>query len=214
MNNLEEYGLIKIDFLALKNLTFISEIEKLVPSIQLFDNIVNDSISLFNDKKSFDILNSLYTDGIFQLESPGMRNAIKQVGISSFDDIYAIISLFRPGPSMYIPIYAKCKKNDLFIEKVHPKYDNIVKNTYGIIVYQEQIMQIVQDVAGMPFSKADLFRRAISKKDDTKLQMYKAEFFKAGLRTDWYLRTCKKYIQTLKNLLHMVLINLTLLLMH
>ncbi|UWV85757.1 hypothetical protein NW063_02570 [Mycoplasmopsis cynos] len=65
MNNLEEYGLIKIDFLALKNLTFISEIEKLVPSIQLFDNIVNDSISLFNDKKSFDILNSLYTDEFF-----------------------------------------------------------------------------------------------------------------------------------------------------
>ncbi|WAM09888.1 hypothetical protein ONA24_00865 [Mycoplasmopsis cynos] len=201
-------GLIKIDFLALKNLTFISEIEKLVPSIQLFDNIVNDSISLFNDKKSFDILNSLYTDGIFQLESPGMRNAIKQVGISSFDDIYAIISLFRPDPSMYIPIYAKCKKNDLFIEKVHPKYDNIVKNTYGIIVYQEQIMQIVQDVARMPFSTRDLFRRAISKKDDTKLQMYKAEFFQGALRTDWYLRTCKKYIQTLKNLLHMVLINL------
>ncbi|TQC54514.1 DNA polymerase III subunit alpha, partial [Mycoplasmopsis cynos] len=192
MNNLEEYGLIKIDFLALKNLTFISEIEKLVPSIQLFDNIVNDSISLFNDKKSFDILNSLYTDGIFQLESPGMRNAIKQVGISSFDDIYAIISLFRPGPSMYIPIYAKCKKNDLFIEKVHPKYDNIVKNTYGIIVYQEQIMQIVQDVAGMPFSKADLFRRAISKKDDTKLQMYKAEFFQGGLKNGLILEDLQK----------------------
>ncbi|UWV77915.1 hypothetical protein [Mycoplasmopsis cynos] len=129
---------------------------------------------------------------MFQLESPGMRNAIKQVGISSFDDIYAIISLFRPGPSMYIPIYAKCKKNDLFIEKVHPKYDNIVKNTYGIIVYQEQIMQIVQDVAGTPFSKADLFRRAISKKDDTKLQMYKAEFFQGGLKNGLILEDLQK----------------------
>ncbi|UWV93095.1 hypothetical protein [Mycoplasmopsis cynos] len=192
----------------------MSEIEKLVSSIQLFDNIVNDSISLFNDKKSFDILNSLYTDGIFQLESPGMRNAIKQVGISSFDDIYAIISLFRPGPSMYIPIYAKCKKNDLFIEKVHPKYDNIVKNTYGIIVYQEQIMQIVQDVAGMPFSKEIYLEEQFLKKMILSFKCTKLNFFKADLRTDWYLRTCKKYIQTLKNLLHMVLINLMLLLMH
>ncbi|WAM07245.1 hypothetical protein ONA23_06490 [Mycoplasmopsis cynos] len=170
--------------------------------------MVNDSISLFNDKKSFDILNSLYTDGIFQLESPGMRNAIKQVGISSFDDIYAIISLFRPDPSMYIPIYAKCKKNDLFIEKVHPKYDNIVKNTYGIIVYQEQIMQIVQDVARMPFSKEIYLEEQFLKKMILSFKCTKLNFFKRALRTDWYLRTCKKYIQTLKNLLHMVLINL------
>ncbi|MCU9936127.1 hypothetical protein NWP96_03190 [Mycoplasmopsis cynos] len=144
--------------------------------------MVNDSISLFNDKKSFDILNSLYTDGIFQLESPGMRNAIKQVGISSFDDIYAIISLFRPDYSMYIPIYAKCKKNDLFIEKVHPKYDNIVKNTYGIIVYQEQIMQIVQDVARMlSFLKAQIYlEEQFLKKMILSFKCTKLNFFKAG----------------------------------
>ncbi|WBP83753.1 DNA polymerase III subunit alpha [Mycoplasmopsis edwardii] len=181
MNNLEKYGLIKIDFLGLKNLTFINQIESLIPQNQLFDNMINDSVSMFNDKQTFDILNSLNTDGIFQLESPGMRNAIKQVGIDSFDDIYAILSLFRPGPSVYIQEYAKGKRNNLFIEKVHPKYDKIVKSTFGIIVYQEQIMQIVQEVANMPFSKADLFRRAISKKDESKLHEYKNEFFKGGL---------------------------------
>ncbi|AMD81048.1 DNA polymerase III DnaE [Mycoplasmopsis canis PG 14] len=182
MNNLEKYGLIKIDFLGLKNLTFISEIEKLIPYESRFDQVTNDSISLFNDKRTFDLLNSLKTDGIFQLESPGMRNAIKQVSIDSFDDIYAILSLFRPGPSVYIPVYAKGKKNPLLVEKVHPKYDAIVKNTFGIIVYQEQIMQIVQDVAGMPFSKADLFRRAISKKNEEELHKYKSDFFEGGLK--------------------------------
>ncbi|ATO30904.1 DNA polymerase III subunit alpha [Mycoplasmopsis bovirhinis] len=192
MNNLEQYGLIKIDFLGLKNLTFINELEQEIPKELHFEQIINDSISLFNDKPTFDLLNSTLTDGIFQLESPGMRNAIKEVVIDKFDDIYAVLSLFRPGPSKYIKTYAKNKANPLFIEKVHPLYDNIVKHTYGIIVYQEQIMQIVQDVANMSFSKADLFRRAISKKKEGELKLYRDEFFAGGLKNGFNETTLQK----------------------
>ncbi|WAM01503.1 hypothetical protein NWE60_02750 [Mycoplasmopsis felis] len=94
---MERYGLIKIDFLGLKNLTFIQGIENQLPSSRHFDYIMNDSYSLFNDQLTFNLLNQQYTDGIFQLESPQMRATIKQVNVDSFDDIYAIISLFRPG---------------------------------------------------------------------------------------------------------------------
>ncbi|WP_322908744.1 DNA polymerase III subunit alpha [Mycoplasmopsis felis] len=182
MNYLERYGLIKIDFLGLKNLTFIQGIENQLPSSRHFDYIMNDSYSLFNDQLTFNLLNQQYTDGIFQLESPQMRATIKQVNVDSFDDIYAIISLFRPGPAAYIKEYANNKKDPSQIIKIHPLYDEIVKPTFGIIVYQEQIMQIVQKVANMNFNQADTFRRAISKKDDKYLKIYKDTFFEGGLK--------------------------------
>ncbi|UWV84530.1 hypothetical protein [Mycoplasmopsis felis] len=175
---MERYGLIKIDFLGLKNLTFIQGIENQLPSSRHFDYIMNDSYSLFNDQLTFNLLNQQYTDGIFQLESPQMRATIKQVNVDSFDDIYAIISLFRPGPAAYIKEYANNKKDPSQIIKIHPLYDEIVKPTFGIIVYQEQIMQIVQKVANMNFNQADTFRRAISKKDDKYLKIYKDTFLK------------------------------------
>ncbi|SJZ40445.1 DNA polymerase III subunit alpha [Mycoplasmopsis verecunda] len=181
LNYLERFGLIKIDFLGLKNLTILQEIEALIPQDQHFDNIVGRSYSKFIDVDVAKLLNNLLTNGIFQLESPGMQNAIKEVGIDSFDDIYAIISLFRPGPMQYIPTYGRNKQNPISIEKLHPAYDEIVKNTYGIILYQEQIMQIAQKVAGMSFAQADLLRRAISKKDESKLHSYKSDFFKGGI---------------------------------
>ncbi|MCU9931948.1 hypothetical protein NW733_04745 [Mycoplasmopsis felis] len=179
---MERYGLIKIDFLGLKNLTFIQGIENQLPSSRHFDYIMNDSYSLFNDQLTFNLLNQQYTDGIFQLESPQMRATIKQVNVDSFDDIYAIISLFRPGPAAYIKEYANNKKDPSQIIKIHPLYDEIVKPTFGIIVYQEQIMQIVQKVANMNFNQADTFRRAISKKDDKYLKIYKDTFFEGGLK--------------------------------
>ncbi|WP_027121251.1 DNA polymerase III subunit alpha [Mycoplasma leonicaptivi] len=180
MNNIEQYGLIKIDFLGLKNLSIISEIEKYIPIQNRFDFIINDSVSMFKDQVTFNLLNSQNTKGIFQLESDGMNQVIEKVKIDSFDDIYAIISLFRPGPLQYISKYAENKKNQQFIKKIHPIYDEIVKPTFGIIVYQEQIMQIVQGIANLTFAQADLFRRAISKKDELTLHKYKEMFFKGG----------------------------------
>ncbi|MFV8467556.1 DNA polymerase III subunit alpha [Mycoplasma sp. 46852] len=182
LNYLERFGLIKIDFLGLKNLTILQEIEDLIPSQYHFDNIVGKSYGKFIDPDVAKLLNNLLTNGIFQLESPGMQNAIKEVHIDSFDDIYAIISLFRPGPMQYISTYSRNKLKPDNIEKLHPAYDEIVKNTFGIILYQEQIMQIAQKVAGMSFAQADLLRRAISKKDETKLHSYKSDFFAGGLK--------------------------------
>ncbi|MHA3838450.1 DNA polymerase III subunit alpha [Mycoplasma sp. VS1572C] len=184
LNYLERFGLIKIDFLGLKNLTILQEIEELVPEQYHFDNIVGRSYGKFIDPEIAKLLNKLLTNGIFQLESPGMQNAIKEVGIDSFDDIFAIISLFRPGPMQYIPTYGRNKQDPSLIEKLHPSYDEIVKNTFGIILYQEQIMQIAQKVAGMTFAQADLLRRAISKKDESKLHSYKADFFAGGLANE------------------------------
>ncbi|WP_416738842.1 DNA polymerase III subunit alpha [Mycoplasma sp. 005V] len=184
LNYLERFGLIKIDFLGLKNLTILQEIENLVPNQYHFDNIIGKSYSKFIDKDIAQLLNNLLTNGIFQLESPGMKNAIKEVHIDSFDDIYAIISLFRPGPMQYIATYSRNKQNPSNIEHIHPAYDEIVKNTFGIILYQEQIMQIAQKVAGMSFAQADLLRRAISKKDEAKLHSYKADFFTGGIKNN------------------------------
>ncbi|WLP85953.1 DNA polymerase III subunit alpha [Mycoplasma seminis] len=184
LNYLERFGLIKIDFLGLKNLTILQEIEDMIQPQYRFDNLIGKSYSKFLDADAIKLLNNLLTNGIFQLESPGMQNAIKEVGIDSFDDIYAIISLFRPGPMQYIATYGRNKQNPNNIEKLHPLYDEIVKNTYGIIVYQEQIMQIAQKVAGMSFAQADLLRRAISKKDEAKLHSYKAAFFQGGLQNN------------------------------
>ncbi|MCU4706718.1 DNA polymerase III subunit alpha [Mycoplasma sp. CSL7503-lung] len=192
LDNLEKYGLIKIDFLGLKNLTFINNIEKNLEPENHFDSILEDNVSLFNDKITFNLLNSLNTNGIFQLESPGMKKTIKDVRIDSFDDIYAIISLFRPGPLEYIPIYAKNKNNPYLIEKIHPIYDWIVKSTFGIIVYQEQIMEIVQKISGLSFAQADLLRRAISKKDESKLHAYRKMFFEGGIRNNINFEILKK----------------------
>lgn len=184
LENLEKYGLIKIDFLGLKNLTIVKNIENLINSKLHFDNVINQNLNKFIDHKTFSILNDLKTEGIFQLESDGMKRAISQVKIDSFEDIYAIISLYRPGPSQYIPIYGKNKKDPSQIEKVHPIYDKIVAPTFGIIVYQEQIMQIAQEVAGLSFSEADLLRRAISKKNSQELKSYKTKFFEGGAKNN------------------------------
>ncbi|MEA4276486.1 DNA polymerase III subunit alpha [Mycoplasma sp. 21DD0573] len=184
LNHLEKYGLIKIDFLALKNLTILKEIEDLLEPEQTFEKVIGNSYSVQLEDKTKKLLNNTHTNGIFQLESIGMQRTIKEVKIDSFDDIYAIVSLFRPGPMEFIGTYGKNKQNQNRIETIHPLYDQIVKPTFGIIVYQEQIMQIAQQVANMSFAQADLLRRAISKKDEKLLHSYKAEFFKGGLQNN------------------------------
>ncbi|UUM19584.1 MULTISPECIES: DNA polymerase III subunit alpha [unclassified Mycoplasma] len=184
MNNLEQYGLIKIDFLGLKNLTVINQIESQISEQYRFDQVINLNFNPYNDRLTFDLINSLNTDGIFQLESPGMKSVIKKVQVDTFEDIYAIISLFRPGPKDFIPIYADVKFDNKKIESIHPMYDLIVAPTYGIIVYQEQIMQIAQQVAKMSFIEADLMRRAISKKNAHDLSKYSEIFYQKGIQNN------------------------------
>ncbi|WP_027332838.1 DNA polymerase III subunit alpha [Mycoplasmopsis gallinarum] len=176
MNYLESFGLLKIDLLGLKTLTEVNEIEKFLPKEQTFDYLLSQGVDVLNDEKTFNILNQGFTEGIFQLESTGMTRTIKKVKIDKFDDLYAIISLFRPGPMKYIDIYAQVKNKKAQMNSISKEYDEIVKNTYGIIVYQEQIMQIAEKIAGFSFTKADFLRKAISKKEEEKLKTFRSDF--------------------------------------
>ncbi|WP_029512899.1 DNA polymerase III subunit alpha [Mycoplasmopsis iners] len=182
MNYTEDFGLLKIDLLGLKTLTEIKQIESYLPKDQLFDNILAQYPQAINDPKTFNMLNNGFTEGIFQLESPGMKKTINKVVIQTFDDLYAIISLFRPGPVKYIDDYVKGKNDPKSIPIIHPIYDRIVRPTFGIIVYQEQIMLIAQEVANFSSIEADFLRRAISKKHDDEIAMYEGKFIEGAIK--------------------------------
>ncbi|TPI02401.1 DNA polymerase III subunit alpha [Mycoplasma struthionis] len=183
MEYLEGFGLIKMDVLGLKTLTTIKEI---LSSIKKFKNIDIDLSKIdLEDKKAFEILSKGNTAGIFQVESPIMINALKKIGVNKFEDIVAIISINRPGPAINIPIYAKRKQGLEVTPKVDKEYDKIVSSTYGIIIYQEQIMEIVQKVANMSFSEADSLRRIISKKKHEEMKQQKEIFISKAINNNY-----------------------------
>ena len=161
MTTLEELGLLKMDFLGLRNLTIIRDTEKLITQVDPGFKI--DDIPL-DDKETFKTLASGNTSGIFQMESPGMRRVLTRLKPSEFEDIIAVISLYRPGPMDSIPSYIANKNNPEKIKYLTPELEPILKVTYGCIVYQEQVMQIVRSLAGYSYARADLVRRAMSKK--------------------------------------------------
>ena len=183
MEYLEDFGLIKMDILGLKTLTTIKEILDTIKKNQNID--INLKTIKYNDQKTLDLLTSGNTLGIFQLESYGMIKAIKQVKIDSFNDIVAIISLYRPGPMDNLDSYALRKHKKEVIPTIHKDYDEILKSTYGIIIYQEQIMKIIQTVAKMSFSQADLIRRIISKKKIDDMQAIKDNFIKSAINNNY-----------------------------
>ncbi len=162
MTTIEELGLLKMDFLGLRTLTVINDAVKLIEQ--------NHGIKLnmdeidYNDAGVMELISSGKCEGIFQLESTGMRNFMKELKPQSIEDIIAGISLYRPGPMDYIPTYIKGKNNKDGIVYDSPELEPILKQTYGCIVYQEQVMQIVQSLAGYSLGGADEIRRAMSKK--------------------------------------------------
>ena len=177
---LEQLGYLKMDILGLTNLTIIESMEKYIR--HYYDKNFNiKSISL-NDEKTFSILNKGLTCGLFQLESVGITKALKNVVINSFDDLVAILALYRPGPMDNIPTYSQNKNTKRKIDYLDPILEKILAPTYGVIIYQEQIMQIVQLVASFSLGKADLFRRAISKKDSSKLIELKDDFISGAIK--------------------------------
>lgn len=177
---LEEQGFLKMDLLGLTNLTTI---ERCLTLIKRSKGVDVDYYSLpFEDKDAIALIASGETMGLFQLESPGMKRAIKEVEPNSFRDVAALLALFRPGPMESIPSYARRKKGLEKITYLSPELEPILKETYGIIVYQEQIMQIARASAGFSFGEADLFRRAISKKKMDKLLALKANFINGCLK--------------------------------
>ena len=161
MTALEELGLLKMDFLGLRTLTVISDAEKLVRHTIPSFSINNIS---FDDPKVYSMLSTGDTLGVFQLESSGMRQLLINMQPNCLEDLIAIISLYRPGPMDSIPVYLKNRKNPDKTEYITPELEPILNVTNGVIIYQEQVMQICRDLAGFSLGKADVVRRAMAKK--------------------------------------------------
>ncbi|MCR8612973.1 MAG: DNA polymerase III subunit alpha [Mycoplasma sp.] len=190
MNHLERFGLIKIDLLGLRNLTIIKSIQEQI-FINNNKNLLIDKVSL-DDESTFKLLSSANTNGVFQFESPGMKTTLRKVGVNRFEDIVAIVSLFRPGPMENIDLFAKRKNKTVQIEKIDDEIDRILEPTYGIIVYQEQIMEIVQKYANLSFGKADILRRAISKKKSDLMKTLEEQFIQGANSKGHNPETTKK----------------------
>jgi DNA polymerase-3 subunit alpha len=158
----EKIGLLKMDFLGLKNLTIIQNTLRIVRKTKN-QNINIDDIPL-DDKKTFKLLQDAKTTGVFQLESTGMKRYLKQLKPTIFEDIIAMVALFRPGPMEWIPDFIAGKHGTKRVSYLHAKLEPILKNTYGVAVYQEQIMQIARDLAGFTLGEADVLRKAMGKK--------------------------------------------------
>lgn len=162
MKPLESIGLLKMDFLGLRNLTIIERCLKNIKQTKGLD-IDIDAIE-YNDEKAFELLSKGLTVGVFQLESAGMQKYLKELKPSRLEDIIAMNALYRPGPMQYIPQYIEGKHDPSSVKYLHPVFEPILKETYGVGVYQEQIMEIAKSFAGFSLGQADMLRRAVGKK--------------------------------------------------
>lgn len=174
MEALEDLGLLKMDFLGLRTLTIIGKtIQQAKKDIDL------DSIPL-NDAKTYELLSRGDTAGVFQLESGGMRSVLRELKPARFEEIIAVVALYRPGPMEQIPTYIQNKHSDKSIEYPHPDLVPVLEETYGVMVYQEQIMQVASIIAGFTLGQADVLRRAIGKKKWDVLEGQKDAFIKGA----------------------------------
>lgn len=176
MTTLEELGLLKMDFLGLRTLTVIQNAVKLVNKKLPEDKQLDIDHIDYADKGVFELIGSGKTDGIFQLESAGMKNFMKELKPQNLEDIIAGISLYRPGPMDFIPKYIRGKNEQDSIVYECPQLEPILAPTYGCIVYQEQVMQIVRDLAGYSYGRSDLVRRAMSKKKASVMEKERQNF--------------------------------------
>ena len=185
MKFVEKAGLVKFDFLGLKTLTVLS---KAVNLIKLKDINFDLSKILLNDKKTFEMLSTGSTTGIFQLESSGMKDALIGLKPDRFEDIIAVVSLYRPGPMENIPSYINRKHGKENIVYMHPSLETILSETYGIFIYQEQVLRAAQILADFSLGKADILRRAMGKKDKDEMSKQKRSFLdganKRGISTE------------------------------
>lgn len=162
MHTIEDLGLLKMDFLGLKNLTIIED------TLRLIKDLRGETIDIaeipLDDKNTFEFLRLGETTGVFQFESSGMRRYMKELVPNELEDLIALVALYRPGPMELIPSYIKRKHGEEKITYLHPKLEPILKTTYGVGVYQEQMMRIARDLAGYSLAEADTLRKAIGKK--------------------------------------------------
>ena len=179
MYSAENAGLIKFDFLGLKTLTVINRTQKLIKKKDKNFNIEDIN---FEDQKVFELLSSGNTVGLFQVESSGMREALMQMKPNHIEDIIALVALYRPGPMSNIPVYNDCKHGRQTPDYLHPLLEDILKPTYGVIIYQEQVMQIAQKLSGFTAGEADILRRAMGKKKRAELEKQKQGFIAGALK--------------------------------
>jgi DNA polymerase-3 subunit alpha len=181
MTTVEELGFLKMDFLGLRNLTVIAEAERIIERHR--GEKVDLSLLDFEDAHVFDLISSGNTEGVFQLENGGMQNFMRQLSPNCFEDIIVGVSMYRPGPMDYIPVYLKNRSKPKDVSFLHPKLKPILDVTYGVMVYQEQVMQIARDLAGYSFSRSDEVRRAMSKKKED-VMMRERQYFVHGMKND------------------------------
>jgi DNA polymerase-3 subunit alpha len=173
MKWVESAGLVKFDFLGLKTLTVIS---RAMAHLRKRGAAFDLETLPVDDKASYDLMSSAQTVGVFQLESQGMRDILRQLQPASLEEVTALISLYRPGPMDSIPEYVDCKMGRRMVDMVHPLLEPVLKDSYGVIVYQEQVMQIAQILAGYSLGEADLLRRAMGKKKKEEMDQQRARF--------------------------------------
>lgn len=180
MGPVEDLGLLKMDFLGLSNLTIINNAMRIVKKVY-GDDIDLNTLPL-DDKKAYELFQRGDTTGVFQLESAGMKRYLRQLKPSVFDDIIAMVALYRPGPMQFIDSFIKRKHGQEKITYLHPKMENALSNTYGILVYQEQFMQISKDLAGFTGGQADTLRKAVGKKIMAMMKKIKPEFVEGAIK--------------------------------
>ncbi len=180
MGAVTKLGLLKMDFLGLKTLTVISD------ALENVHRTANPDLDIeavpLDDPATYQLLNSGRTVGVFQLESTGMQSACRQVGVSNIDDINAVLALYRPGPMAFIPDYARGKKDPSSVEYPHPLLEPVLRETHGIIVYQEQVMECAKVIAGYTLGGADMLRRAMGKKDADAMALERVKFVEGAAR--------------------------------
>jgi len=180
MYSIEDLGLLKMDFLGLKNLTIIEDTLTRIYSVQ------NKKIEIekipFDDKKTYKLLQQGKTTGVFQMESEGFKRYLKELKPNVFEDIVSMIALYRPGPIKFIPEYIARKNKKKKVEYLHPKLKPILEKTQGICIFQEQLMQIARDLAGFSLSEADVLRKAVGKKIKSLLIAQREKFITGAIK--------------------------------
>lgn len=196
MHAVEDLGLLKMDFLGLKNLTIIED--TLAKIYKIYDKKIDIENLPLNDEKAYKILQDGNSTGIFQMESDGFKRYLKQLKPTELEDLIAMVALYRPGPMELIPEYIDRKYGRKKVEYLHPLLEPILKNTYGIMIYQEQLLQMVRAIAGFSLAEADILRKAVGKKIAKLLQEQKIKFFQGAKKNKIPDRTTEQLWQLIE----------------
>ena len=180
MKHVEQAGLVKFDFLGLRTLTVLAKAVELIHARGDSDELSLEALPL-EDPKTFEMLSRGETTGVFQLESSGMRDVLRKLRLDRFEDIIAVVALYRPGPMDNIPSYIRRKHGEETPDYLHPTLEPILKETYGIMIYQEQVMQIAQTLSGYSLGGADLLRRAMGKKIQAEMDAQRNDFVEGAV---------------------------------